>query len=228
MRKERFRLIKLQPRIGATFLFFLLFQVVLFIILSFSSINVQYLGQNLQNRISQNSQPFDDVFLSIFLNNVKIATIEVIPVLGTIFLFLVTVNTGMTISSYAVETHASAFTILHLYLLPATFVELSAYSIGAVLNLYILIRMIIMRQRSDRAILNALQFYGLMVLILIIAALFETAEIKYPLYLGTYFSLYWIFAVPVIILLFLLYWYFIRPNLSSREALMDERQYRWQ
>lgn len=221
MGERRFPLLEPQSRIGLTFIIFMLIQIILFIMLILSSINVQFLGQNLKNRISQNSQPFANVFLSIFLNNIKVATLEVIPVLGIFFFFLAIFDTGIEISSYSVETHASLFTKLHFFILPATFIELSAYSIALVLNLYILTMMIAMKQRRDRVLINAAYFYGLMILILFIAALFETVNIKYPLYWGTYFDVYWIFAIPVIIVLFMLYWYYIKPNLSIK----DERQY---
>lgn len=206
-----------QPIVGVTFVVFILVQLVIYVAIVLARINVPSLGNEVVALRLSNSQPFISRLLSIYANNLKLASLSLIPALGLLFYFIFTFDTAIAASSYFIEAHLTPFALLLLFLKPDTIIELSAYSIGMVANLYIISRVIIPAQRSFRNVRNFFYLYGFMALILFVAAFFETADIKHPLAWGKYFDLYWIPAIPVIIGLFFIYWKLIRPKLAEPE-----------
>lgn len=207
-------ILKSRPRIGLSFILLLAIQVFLTVILEFSGLDVPYLGREVANSLAQNSMPFPKLFISIFSNNLEIASLVCIPVIGLLFYFFFTIQTALAASSYIVELHASPYVLLNLFSHPDTLIEMSAYSMSAVISLYLLFRVIISKPRSMSKLLNSIYLYALMALILVTAAILETADIKCPIYWGGYFDAYWLPAILATITIIVTFQKIIRIRLS--------------
>ncbi|MHB1708565.1 MAG: stage II sporulation protein M [Thermoplasmataceae archaeon] len=160
---------------------------------------------------SVDSLSFIPMFFSIFPHNLLIATLEVIPLIGQFLFIYSSVETSVVIAVEGTSIHTSGiFVFITLALLPHTWLELPSYAIAAGSSIY-LIYLIARRRTLLRAkIRKVLYMYLFVVLELLVAGMFESAEIVMEQTLPApndilYPLLLWIPAVPVLYLLIRLF-----------------------
>ena len=165
--------------------------------------------QSEQNSVD--SLSFIPMFFSIFPHNLLIATLEVVPLIGQFFFIYSSVETSVVIAVEGTSIHTSGiFVFITLALLPHTWLELPSYAVAAGSSIY-LIYLIARRRDLLRAkIRKVLYMYLFVILELLVAGIFESAEIVMEQALPApdniiYPFLLWIPAIPVLYLLIRLF-----------------------
>lgn len=174
-----------------------------------------------QSNITSQSIPV--MFFDIFLNNFRVASIEVIPIIGPFFFLASGFATAFIISLEGGNLNVSGLAIfISLLLYPHSWLELPAYAIAVTISVYITYALV--KYKEGRRILTmrlikCLLLYGFVAIELEIAALFEATEIYFettqsPPNDFLYPLLMWIPAVPALILLVAV---FRRINVPTRK-----------
>jgi len=141
------------------------------------------------------SQPYVDIAISIFANNVKVAILDFIPILGAIFLAYSIVNTGMLLSAVSTANHLPGIAVaLGLLTLPHSFIELPSYAIATASGLYILIK------RND-------WMRGILTFILVPVELLLAALVEASLFFVPNPYIMWAASAPILVGLFFFYEY---------------------
>ncbi len=183
-------------------------EIIVVFLISTSGVNNSMLDAEAQHLQVLRSLGFYSLLTYIFANNLRVATLELIPILGIIFYLVAIVNTSQVISSIIVQSGLGYYPLYRLFSVPDTWIELSAYIIALIINLYILIALYQLIGSNKRKAISyaktAMALYGFTALVLFAAALFETLDIRYPLQLFNSFDIYWIPAAGAIIILSLL------------------------
>ena len=92
---------------------------------------------NLRDQI-QSSSPLG-LFVQIFLNNFRASLAMYPPVLGQLYFVLIGYNTARTIQVIAIQSNLSpTYVLTRLYMVPHTWVELSAYALATTEGLYVI------------------------------------------------------------------------------------------
>lgn len=186
-----------------------LVQIGILVGLSVSGIMDNYLLHLFVNSVS-NSNTASGQFISIFPNNVKVATIEFIPVLGILVFLFSNINDGLIISSIGVQKHISGGILFALVgLEPHTWIELYSYAIATSFSTYVVYLALRHRKLLKKMVPTAVFIYCFVVLELAIAAIFESVEITWQTNtvssLGLYEAIIWIPGVIAMIALGLLF-----------------------
>lgn len=125
------------------------------------------------------NQPAQGQVLGIFFNNVRVALVETIPALGVAVLGFSLYETARIIEVIGIVHGLPLYeNLATLFLLPSTWLELPAYALAAAESIYV-VRALARRGGSIGA--EAKLFVtnvGLIVLVLIVAAVFEVTEIQ--------------------------------------------------
>jgi hypothetical protein len=143
--------------------------------------------------------------LEIFPHNLLVATIEFVPVVGPLLFGLSTAITSLTVASEGFFLyHTSGFIVLlSLIIVPHTWLELPSYAVACSTSIY-LIYLLYRREMLRAKGMKVLFMYLFVVLELVVAAVFESSEILLS-YNVLYVLLMWIPAVPILVLLIMLY-----------------------
>ena len=170
-----------KPRFGLLTAIVFLIQMLILVGLSSSGILNNVLLQVFNSSVS-NSNTATGQFLSIFPNNLKVATIEFIPILGQAVFLFSNMNDGLIISSIGVQRHVSGLLLFaSVAIEPHTWIELYSYAIATSFSLYVIY--LALRDRNFLRKLGPTTFYvySFVALELAIAALFESVEISWQL-----------------------------------------------
>ena len=144
------------------------------------------------------SQPYIDIAMSIFANNIRVAILDFIPVLGILFFAFSIVSTGMLLSAVSTANHLPGIIVaLGLLSLPHSFVELPSYAISAASGLYIIIR------RND-------WIRGVITFIIAPIELLLAALIEASLFFVSNPYIMWFASAPILVSLYFFYEYLQR------------------
>ncbi|MDG7020708.1 MAG: stage II sporulation protein M [Nitrososphaerota archaeon] len=125
------------------------------------------------------NQPAQGQVIGIFLNNVRVAAVETIPALGVAVLGFSLYETARIIAVIGIVHGMPVYEDLAtLFLLPSTWLELPAYALAATESIYVVRTLV---RRGAGVTTEARLFVvnlGLIVLVLIVAAVFEVGEIQ--------------------------------------------------
>ena len=199
-------------RLRRIFLALFLMEIGIYLIVSSLNLNNPTLLTSFtKSQQAITSQDQFAMFLSIFLHNLLVATIEFIPILGLLFFVISSVETSIVISLEGSAYHVSGLAIFaSLSLYPHTWLELPAYAIASASGIYLLYLIIKRGDVLRGNIRKILYMYLFVVLELGIAGAFESTEI---VMLGSYPSpdnvLYplalWIPGIPALWMLIILF-----------------------
>jgi uncharacterized membrane protein SpoIIM required for sporulation len=182
---------------------------------------------NLRDQISGSSPV--ELFLRIFLNNFRASLTMYPPLLGQFYFVLIGYNTARTIEVIAFQSSVSPnYLMTRLYMVPHTWIELSAYALATTEGFYVIslfMRMMGRRNTGWNKLEHELLFVPITLLlttcILLVAAVFEVAEIPYTFWTQL---LFWIpFAVLVAGVLFAIRAFGLTPAETSSDALLTTR-----
>lgn len=149
--------------------------------------------QSLESSIT--SQPYIDIAISIFSNNLKVSILDFIPVLGVFTLVISIVNTGMLLSAVSTAHNISGLLLaLGLLTLPHSFLELPSYAIATSAGLYILLR----RREWLRGVLTFL---------MVPVELFLAALVEASLFFVPNPYILWAAVAPILVGLYFFYEY---------------------
>lgn len=144
---------------------------------------------------STRNQPYIGIVMSIFTNNVKVAILDFIPIIGIIFLAFSIVNTGMLLSAVSTAHNLPGIALaLGLLTLPHSFIELPSYAIATASGLYILIK------RNDWT-------RGIITFILVPVELLLAALVEASLFFVSNPYIMWAASAPILVGLFFFYEY---------------------
>lgn len=120
---------------------------------------------------------------AIFSNNLKVATVELIPALGIGIFGLSLYETARVVEVIAsIKGFGVAFALGNLFFLPSTWLELPAYAVAAAESVYLTYNIYLGLKRGRGWFLRELRFLlvniGLIAVMLIVAAVFEVSEIQ--------------------------------------------------
>ena len=169
------------------------------------------------------SQPIPVMFFDIFLNNFRVASIEVIPIIGPFFFVASGFVTALIISLEGGTLNVSGLAVfISLLLYPHSWLELPAYAVAVTISVYITYALVKFREGRRMLamrLIKCLLLYGFVAIELEIAALFEATEIYFettqsPPNDFLYPLLMWIPAIPALILLMAV---FRRINVPTRK-----------
>jgi uncharacterized membrane protein SpoIIM required for sporulation len=194
------------------FLTAFLIEMLIYLVISALPISDPALLSQIQSEQSSvDSLSFIPMLFSIFPHNLFIATLEVIPIIGQFFFIFSSVETSLVIAVEGTSIHTSGiFVFITLALLPHTWLELPSYAVAAGSSIY-LIYLIASRRTLLRAKIRKVLFMYLFVILeLLVAGIFESAEIVMEQSLPApdnilYPLLLWIPAIPVLYLLISLF-----------------------
>ncbi len=190
-------------------------EIILTISLQFSQINIPPLGKSVANLHYLYSYGFASLSFAIFHNNLTIATYTCIPIIGVFLFFLSTIQSGLAASSYAFETHQTILQELSLYAHPAVWIELSAYPIGLMIGIRLLMMLLSSSRRNLEYLKGTLFLYFFLALILAIAALLEAADIRTsPMWWYSHFYIFWLIGSLAITAIMYIYKRLLKPNLK--------------
>ena len=174
----------------------------------FSGEKALYTGQANQLNSTFANQSFVSTFGGIFVNNYRIALLEMVPGLGVILFAASLYATARVLEAIADNESASPFVVLVVLLLffPHSYIELPAYAVATgagLLLVYSFFRWLFATgPRSPVRLGDALWLLALnlvlVTVMLLVAALFESVELE----LGGWFLVTWVpFAVLVVLTL---------------------------
>jgi uncharacterized membrane protein SpoIIM required for sporulation len=166
--------------------------------------------------------------VGIFSNNFRVATVELIPVLGLFTFGLSLYETARIVEVIAiVKSVGVGLALANLFFLPSTWLELPAYSIAAAESVYLVYAMYLGFKNGWAKFVREIRFLLVNVIliagVLIVAAIFEVTEIQFeqgPVQTQAYALLTWIPFV-VVFAGVLTFWRRARraaPALEEREA----------
>jgi uncharacterized membrane protein SpoIIM required for sporulation len=120
---------------------------------------------------------------AIFTNNLKVATIELVPAFGLLLLGLSLYETARIVEAIgAIKGVPVALALANLFILPSTWLELPAYAIAAAESVYLVYAIYLGFKKGSRYFVRELRFLLVTLLlivgVLIVAALFEVSEIQ--------------------------------------------------
>src|SRR5579875_1907255 len=152
----------------------------------------------------------------IFVNNVRIALMEIIPVWGAILFSISTYATSRTVEAVAIVQPASVahlpaqVLITLLFLFPHSWLELPAYAIALTESIFLIYSGGTHNLANESK--RAFAVVVFVVILLFVAALFESTEITYP----SYALALWAPALAIIICAyFFLKRYYVRGRSSE-------------
>lgn len=192
-------------------LFLILFAIEMAIFVYISSLNISnqaLLDQFKNQQQSILSRPYLGILVAIFPNNMRIATLEFIPVYGILMFLESSYWTAVVIATEGGASTPGIVVFISLALMPHTWLELPAYAIATLSSIYLLYLLIKRKETLRRNIIKIGYLYLFVVVELAIAAVFETTEIyfltKFSPYQATLYTfLLWIPGICVIVLLIL-------------------------
>ena len=120
---------------------------------------------------------------AIFANNLKVATIELVPAFGLVLLGLSIYETARVVEAIGVIKGVPVtLALANLFILPSTWLELPAYAIAAAESVYLVFAIYLGFKKGPRYFVRELRFLLvnllLIVGVLIVAAVFEVSEIQ--------------------------------------------------
>jgi uncharacterized membrane protein SpoIIM required for sporulation len=120
---------------------------------------------------------------AIFANNLKVATIELVPAFGLLLLGISIYETARVVEVIGVIKGVPVvFALVNLFILPSTWLELPAYAIAAAESVYLVYAIFLGFKKGPRYFVRELRFLVvnifLIVGVLIVAAVFEVSEIQ--------------------------------------------------
>ncbi len=120
---------------------------------------------------------------AIFSNNLRVSVVELVPALGLGIFGLSLYETARVLEAIAaIKGFSVAFALANLFLLPSTWLELPAYSVAAAESIYLTYNIYLGLKRGRAWFVRELRFLlvniGLVAGMLIVAAVFEVAEIQ--------------------------------------------------
>ncbi len=206
-------------------LFLILFAIEMAIFVYISSLNISnqaLLDQFKNQQQSILSRPYLGILVAIFPNNMRIATLEFIPVYGILMFLESSYWTAVVIATEGGASTPGIVVFISLALMPHTWLELPAYAIATLSSIYLLYLLIKRKETLRRNIIKIGYLYLFVVVELAIAAVFETTEIyfltKFSPYQATLYTfLLWIPGVCVIVLL-ILWFRWIRKQPRKKEV----------
>jgi len=149
------------------------------------------------------------MIFEIFTHNLRVATLEFIPIVGWIFFPLSTVGTALVMAAEGYATyHTGILIFISLALLPDTWIELPSYAIAFSTGIFLFYSLIKGRGFLVKHYRKIIYMYLFLALELAIAGTFESIEIVLAGPTGKnviYPLMMWIPAVPVIFFLIMLY-----------------------
>lgn len=173
----------------------------------------QALYTNQSNQIGNQFQhaTLFTTFSGIFVNNYRIALIEMIPGLGVLFFGFSLYATARILQVISISDHASPIIVVLVLLLlfPHSWIELPAYAVATAEGIYLLYAIVKwLFDSTGRASVHwnhelgqLLINVGIVTVMLLVAALFESVEIQLG---GLLFLVTWIpFAVIIAVVLLL-------------------------
>ncbi|MEM3670177.1 MAG: stage II sporulation protein M [Thermoprotei archaeon] len=132
-------------------------------------------GNGLVNSI--HSDPYALQIAEIFLNNFRIASVEMVPVIGWFLFGFSTYSTAQVVEAFAIQAGLPGpYVMFSLLLLPHSWLELPAYSIALTQSIF-LIRSAFKGQ-FKLELLRSLAVWVFIGIELLVAALFESTEIQ--------------------------------------------------
>lgn len=182
--------------ISKLILLFFVAEVLIFLISAGIPVNSPSLVQQYNGLESSiRNQTYISIALSIFSNNVKVAILDFIPVIGIFMLAFSIVNTGMILSAVMTANHIPGLVAaIALLTLPHSFIELPSYAIATASGTYILLK------RSDWR-------RGLLTFILVPIELFLAALVEASLFFVPNPYLMWAASAPILVGLYFFYQY---------------------
>jgi uncharacterized membrane protein SpoIIM required for sporulation len=173
-------------------------EVVLLFILSAvplpSSISSVLLSQYQYLKGGIYAQGFLAAAITIFLHNFLNATLELLPLIGTLWFLVSTSITSITVSAIGPSLGASGpLIVFSLFLSPHTWLELPAYALAATEGIYLFIAMFGMGSVGTRAESRRfVMVWAIVAVELLVAATFESSEISLEGISPLYYFLTWI------------------------------------
>jgi uncharacterized membrane protein SpoIIM required for sporulation len=165
---------------------------------------------------------------AIFTNNLKVATIELVPAFGLLLLGLSLYETARVVEAIgAIKGVPVALALANLFILPSTWLELPAYAIAAAESVYLVYAIYLGFKKGSRYFVRELRFLLvnllLIVGVLIVAALFEVSEIQIATASpeGAFYALLTWLPFGAVLAGVLVFWRMARreaPALDAREA----------
>lgn len=160
------------------------------------------------------SQTIPVMFKDIFLNNFKVASLEVIPIIGPFFFLASSSGTALVISLEGGSYNVSGIAVfISLLLFPHSWLELPSYAVAVSISIYLIYSLIKIREGKEifkKRLIKSLLLYGFVAVELAVAAMFESVEIYFEKTQSSpnnllYPLLMWIPAVPALIFLIFLF-----------------------
>ncbi|EQB70761.1 MAG: hypothetical protein AMDU1_APLC00047G0002 [Thermoplasmatales archaeon A-plasma] len=197
------------PRFGLLTALMFLIEILILVGFSSSGIFDNVLLHVFKGQVS-NSKTVLGQFPSIFLNNLKVATIEFIPILGQAIFIYSNINDGVITSSIGLQRHVPGlFIFASVAIEPHTWIELYSYAIATSFSLYVIYLAIRNRNFLRNLGSTTVYMYCFVVLELALAALFESVEIFWQLNFSPppllFLSVIWVPGAIVMIFLGLLF-----------------------
>jgi hypothetical protein len=166
--------------------------------------------------------------VGIFTNNFRVATVELIPVLGLFTFGLSLYETARIVEVIAiVKSVGVGLALANLFFLPSTWLELPAYAIATAESIYLVYAMYLGFKSGWAKFVREIRFLLVNIIliagVLIVAATFEVTEIQIeqgPVQTQVYALLTWIPFV-VVFAVVLTFWRRARrdaPALEERDA----------
>ena len=215
-------------------LFYVMFGIEILVYIIVSAIpasNQSLLNEFQQEQNSIDSQTFIPIFLSIFLNNLRIATLEFIPVLGIFFYIESIVVTSYIIALLGTQAHFSGIIVfLILSLFPHTWLEIPSYAVAASTSIYLLYYLVKRRSELRQKAKKIFYMYLFVVLELAIAGAVESAEIVFEENYSSpanieYPFLMWLPSVPAILILIILYKRINHSDYSKTNDIIEQAEF---
>lgn len=213
--------------LGRLFLILFLIEMSIFVGISSMNLSDPTLLQQFKSQQSDIlSRSYLGIYMAIFPNNLRIASLEFIPIYGLLIFFSSTYFTALVIAIEGGPGIPGIVVFISLALFPHTWLELPSYAIAVSGSIYLLYLLIKRKATLRRNIIKVLYLYIFVVVELAIAALFETTEIYFQTVYSTYQAalysfLLWIPAACVIVLLIM---WFRRIRRSPRRQSISEQE----
>ncbi len=160
------------------------------------------------------SQSIPVMFMDIFLNNFRVASIEIIPIIGPFFYLASGFATALIISLEGGSYNISGLAVfISLLLFPHSWLELPSYAVAVSISIYLTYTLIKIKEGKEKLkyrLIKSLLLYGFVAVELAVAAIFESIEIYFETTQSSpdnlfYPLLMWIPAVPALIFLVMLF-----------------------
>jgi uncharacterized membrane protein SpoIIM required for sporulation len=125
----------------------------------------------------------------IFANNIKVAMVELFPILGLVIFGVSLYQTAKIIEVIGIiNGHGTAFALTNLFALPSTWLELPAYAIAVAESIYLVYGVYLGLSRGREWFAREVRFLlvnlVLIAVVLIVAAIFEVTEIQLEMMFG--------------------------------------------